>query len=232
MKKTLLLGFRLIATTNKLSKSYDRAAKFYEKSAHFFSFGRIRASKFHGVEQMKPGDKAIFLGVGSGEEAIHAAQKGVEVTCVDISQKMLDGLEKKLASKGLSAELLCQDALQLDRVAQYDFCAANYFLNVFREPQMIKFMEHGASLVKPGGKFLIADVARSQGNFFYQAFNICYLKWAMFNSWLIGLVPFHKNYDYPIYFPQAELALESVEFFRLFPVGPVVYQCIIARKLG
>ena len=220
------------AAINKLSKRYDRAAKFYEKSAHFFSFGKIRASKFRGVEQMKPGDKAIFLGVGSGEEAVLAAQNGVHVTCVDISQKMLSGLEKKLTSKGLTAELLCQDAFQLDRVAQYDFCAANHFLNVFREAEMIKFMQHGATLVKPGGKFLIADVARSQGNLFYQAFNICYLKWAMFSSWLVGLVPFHKNYDYPKYFPGAGLALESVEFFRLFPAGPVVYQCIIAERLN
>lgn len=217
-------------TTETLSKNYDRAARFYEKSAHYFSLGNIRASKAYGVEQMRAGDSAIFLGVGTGEEAILAAEKGVRVTCVDISQAMLSKLKRKLDARGLEAELVCEDALKLDHFGFYDFCAANYFLNVFREPEMKRFMQHGAKLVRPGGKFLIADVARSQGNFVYQAFNIVYLKWAMVSSWLIGLVPLHRNYDYPKYFDEAGLELESVKFFKLFPGGPVVFQCIIGRK--
>ncbi len=226
------MGSAVSMSTKKLSKSYDRAAKFYEASANCFSLGKIRASKFYGVQKMQPGDRAIFLGVGTGEEAILAAQKGVQVTCVDISQAMLTKLKRKLDAKQLDAELLCQDALTLDRFGQYDFCAANYFLNVFRESTMKKFMQHGAKLVKPGGKFLIADVARSQGNLLYQAFNICYLKWAMISSWMIGLVPLHRNYDYPRYFEDAELRLDSVEYFKLFRGGPVVFQCIVGQKLG
>lgn len=217
-------------TSSKLSKSYDRASKFYEASANWFSFGKIRASKVHGVKMMQAGDRAIFLGVGTGEEAILAAERGVQVTCVDISQSMLNKLQRKLDSRGLEAELLCQDALTLDRFGQYDFCAANYFLNVFREAAMKKFMQHGAQLVKPGGKFLIADVARSQGNPLYQLFNICYLKWAMISSWMIGLVPLHWNYDYPKYFGESGLEFESVEYFKLFPGGPVVFQCIVGKK--
>ena len=221
----------MTGSSKRLSKSYDRAANFYEKSAHYFSLGKIRQSKVHGVELMQPGDRAIFLGVGTGEEAILAAEKGVKVTCVDISQAMLNKLKKKLDARGLEAELICEDALKLDRFEQYDFCAANYFLNVFREADMRRFMQHGAKLVRPDGKFLIADVARSQGNLFYQAFNIVYLKWAMVSSWLIGLVPLHRNYDYPKYFEEANLKFDSVEFFKLFPGGPVVFQCIVGKKM-
>lgn len=217
-------------STEKLSRNYDRAARFYEKSAHYFSFGKIRDSKVYGVEQMQAGDSAIFLGVGTGEEAILAAEKGVKVTCVDISQAMLNKLKSKLDARGLEAELVCEDALKLDRFDTYDFCAANYFLNVFHEEDMKQFMQHGAKLVRPGGKFLIADVARSQGNLLYQAFNIVYLKWAMISSWMIGLVPLHRNYDYPKYFDEAGLELDSVKFFKLFRGGPVVFQCIVGKK--
>lgn len=213
-----------------MSKKYDRAASFYEKSAHYYSFGKIRKSKMFSVAQMEPGDKVIFLGVGSGEEAIKAAEKGVDVTCVDISEQMLAKLKRKLDSRNLDATLICQDALSLDQYAQYDACAANYFLNVFLEPEMRTFLKHSARLVKPGGKFLIADVARSQGNVIYRAFNVVYLKWAMFSSWMMGLVPLHRNYDYVRYFEEADLDCESVALFPLFKRGPVVFQCIVGRK--
>lgn len=213
-----------------MSKSYDRASSFYEKMAEVYSFGKIRKSKAHGVEQLSAGEKVIFLGVGSGEDAILAAEKGVEVTCVDISQGMLDKVQRKLDSRGLKANLICQDALTLEDFGHYDACAANYFLNVFVEDDMKRILKHAAKLVRSGGKFLIADVSIPQGNFAYKAFNYCYLKWAMISSWIMGLVPLHENYDYVKYFDDAELDLETVKIYRFFSKGPIMFQSIVARK--
>ena len=213
-----------------MSKSYDRASSFYEKMAAVYSFGKIRESKTHGVGQMNVGDKVIFLGVGSGEDAIMAAQKGVMVTCVDISQGMLNVLERKLTARGLNANLICQDARTLDCFEQFDACAANYFLNVFVEKDMKQLMQHAASLVRSGGKFLIADVSIPQGNIFYKTFNYCYLKWAMVSTWMLGLVPLHENYDYVKFFEQASLELDSVTAYRFFGKGPIMFQSIVATK--
>jgi hypothetical protein len=92
-------------------------------------------------------------------------------------------------------------------------------------------LNHAASLIRPGGKFLIADVAVPQGNSLSKAFAVLYLKSAMASFWLIGLVPWHENYDYASYFPDAGVELEHVEHFSLTKFGPVVYQCIVGRKL-
>jgi len=212
-----------------MSRSYDRAAFIYESLAHVYSLGGIRKSKLHGVAQMEPGEKVIFLGIGSGEEAILAAKKGADVTCVDISQGMLDTVQRKLTAESLTANLICQDALTLEEFGEYDVCAANYFLNVFLEDDMEKFLQHSAKLVRPGGKFLIADVAIPQGNWLNRTFNYCYLKWAMILSWSVGLVPLHENYDYVAYFPEAGLEFQSAKKYRLLG-GPVLFQSIVARK--
>ena len=221
----------VVANQNKpLEKNYDRAAWFYDTAAKFYSTNQIRASKRFQLKYIQPGDKVLYLGAGTGEDAVMAARHGAEVTCIDISQAMLDRVQRKLDAKSLSAELICQDAFEHERIGYYDVVASNYFLNVFRRQGMVKMLNFSATLVRPGGTYCVADVARSQGNFLAQLFNIFYLKLAMVSYWLIGLVPLHENYDYCKFFPEAGLETEHVEFFRFAKVGPVLFQTIVAKK--
>lgn len=214
----------------RLVRNYDRAAWFYESAAAIFSGGQIRASKKYTAAQVKSGERIVFLGVGTGEEAIIAAERGAQVTCVDISSQMLERLRQRLERRNLTAEIVCQDAFKFERFGAFDACAANYFLNVFQSDQMARMLKHAAQLVRPGGKFLIADVARGQGNWLARGFNLLYLKAAMATFWTLGLVPLHRNYDYCRYFPDAQLRLDHIRYFRLFKGGPVVFQTIVATR--
>ena len=214
----------------KIGRNYDRAAWFYEASAALFSGGKIRSSKKYTVAQLEPGDKVIFLGVGGGEEAILAAEKGAIVTCIDLSQGMLDRLSRKLDERNLKAEIICGNVFEHSLSGHYDAVCANYFLNVFVLPDMVRMLNHATSLVRPGGKFLIADVAQARGNPLSKLFNICYLKLAMFSFWMIGLVPLHRNYDYTKHFDQAGLVIDHVRYFRFLSYGPVLFQSIVAYR--
>jgi demethylmenaquinone methyltransferase/2-methoxy-6-polyprenyl-1,4-benzoquinol methylase len=216
---------------SQLGKNYDRAAWFYEKSAKIYSTNQIRASKRHQLKYIQPNQNVLFLGAGAGEDAIMAAEAGANVTCIDISQGMLDKVQRKLDVKGLQAELLCQNAFDHDRFGHYDVVAANYFLNVFRLDGMRKMLNHTAKFVRPNGYYLVADVARSQGNPLSQAFNIAYLKMGMISFWAMGLVPLHKNYDYVKYFSDAGLKHDHTEYFRFAKKGPVLFQCIAGRRI-
>lgn len=218
------------AYSTRLGRKYDRAAWFYEGSASVFSLGQIRAAKRYAVEQLSPGERVVFLGVGTGEDAIMAAEKGCRVTCVDISPGMLDRLQARLAKRHLSAEIVCQNAFEYHPAQPFDACTANFFLNTFREADMLRMLVHAATLVRTGGKFLITDVALAQGNVFYKLANIVYLKSAMIAYWLLGMIPLHRNYDYSAYFSQAGLTLDHHKFFRLFPAGPIVYQVTVGCK--
>lgn len=210
--------------------NYDRAAWFYETSAAVFSLGQIAAAKRHSVSLMKPGERVIFLGVGSGEDAIMAAARGCDVTCIDISKKMLERLEERLRKRKLKATILCQNALEHVQFASYDACAAHFFFNLFREKNMLLMLQHASRLLRPGGKLLIADVALPQGNIVSRAVNVAYLKSAMLTYWMLGLVHLHRNYDYASVFPQAGLQVGPIRHFKLFPLGPVVYQVTVGIK--
>ena len=213
-----------------LGRNYDRAAWFYEKSAKIYSTNQIRSSKRYQLNHIEPGQSVLYLGAGAGEDAVMAARHGAKVTCIDISQGMLDQVQRALDKDGVSAELICINAYDFDRVGHYDVVAANYFLNVFRRDDMAKMMSHTAKFVRDGGKYLIADVARSQGNIFSQAFNIFYLKLGMVSYWLMGMVPLHENYDYPAFFEDAGLTHEHTEYFRFAKKGPVLFQSIVAKR--
>ena len=220
----------MATTTQQLQKNYDRAAWFYEKSAKLYSTNQIRESKRQQMKHIRRGDKVLFLGAGSGEDAVMAAREGALVTCIDISQGMLDQVRKKLDMENLDAELVCVNAYDYDRTSEFDVVAANYFLNVFRRGEMRKMLEHTASFVRPGGKYLIADVALPEGGLISRLFNIFYLKLAMAVCWTMGLVPWHENYDYPKFFAGAGLKFKAAEYFRFAKKGPILFQSIVATK--
>lgn len=213
-----------------LARNYDRAAWFYELSAAAFSFGKIRASKKYAVHQVPAGKRVLFLGVGSGEDAILAARRGLQVTCLDLSQRMLDGLQRQLDREGLSAEIICGDAFEHHRTGYYDAVCANYFLNVFFRPDMERMVRHCATLVGPGGLFLVADVSPAQGIWPARLFNVVYLKLAMVTFWLAGLVPLHRTYDYTAAFPDAGWQLDHIRYFRILKWGPILFRTIVARR--
>jgi ubiquinone/menaquinone biosynthesis C-methylase UbiE len=218
--------------TRALGRNYDRAAWFYEKGAKFYSTNQIRASKRFQLQYINAGDKILYLGVGSGEDAILAARKGAVVTCIDISELMLERVRHRFRVEGLPVELICEDALQHDRFGYYNLCAANYFLNVFRRHPMEAMLHHSARLVVDSGKYLIADVALPQGCLPSRAFNWIYLKMAMASFWMMGLVPWHENYDYVSLLEKAGLRKEHVEYFRFAKKGPVLFQSVIATRVG
>ncbi len=210
-------------------QNYNRAAWFYEKSAQLYSGNLIANSKRHQLEFIEPNSKTIFLGVGAGEDALQAVEKGADVTCVDISEGMLDKLDARLQKKGLKANLVCQSALE--HKGSYDVCCANFFLNMFKEPDMRLMLSHAATLVRTRGRLMIADVAADdESGWVRRSLSLCYRKFAMINFYLLGLVEFHQDYDYRIYLPELGFRIDEAKPYRLFGVGPIVFRCIVATK--
>ncbi len=213
----------MIAQSQLPQRSYNSVAWFYERAAAMYSGGRISAAKRSQIMYLKPGDRVLYVGVGTGDDALLAARSGVELTCIDLAPKMLAQTSAKLKQFDLSAELICGDVRLHDRQGHYDVVIANFFLNIFEEPAMIDVLAHLTRLVRPGGKMLIADVAPAQGSLLAQLVHRIHYQLGMTFFWLLGLTPRHPIYDYRKYFARVGLDASGERTFRLGRRGPVSF---------
>lgn len=111
----------------KTNWSYDSVANFYQTLAQIYSLGLIRRSKNLQLMEMKEGTKVLYVGCGSGEDAVQAAKLGAKVTCIDISPKMIRNIELRLQREKVSARLICGDIFEHLEYESYDIVTVNYF---------------------------------------------------------------------------------------------------------
>lgn len=211
--------------------SYEPVAWFYEGVAHVFSLGQVRAAKASQIQELRPGQRVLYVGVGSGEDALLAAQMGARVTCLDISQRMLDKTRRRLRAAGLDVELILCNVMDYRPAQRYDAVAANFFLNVFSEPVMLRILERLASLVKPGGKLLIADFAPPQGNVVARVCQRINWRIADVFFWTLRLMALHPIYDYSRYLPGLRMPLQSVLDFGIAGL-PLYRSLVVLREKG
>src|SRR5580700_2435658 len=67
------------------SRSYERMSSIYEWMTALFTGGQNLVTRMSQIEDMRPGQRVLYVGVGPGEEAVEAARRGIIVICVDLS---------------------------------------------------------------------------------------------------------------------------------------------------
>lgn len=219
-------------SNKKTSWSYDSVSNFYEKLANVYSFGSIRASKDSQLEDMHPGDKVLYVGVGSGEDAIKAAKLGADVTCIDLSPKMLSIAKQRFEKESLVGKFICNDITKYENEGYYDIVTANYFLNNFSKDAMLNVLQHLTTLLKPNGKLMIADFVAPSNNIIVRAFQKLNFYIAVTFFWLARVAPFHKMQDYRKYFSEIGLKLDKVTYMRFMKIGPITYGSITGVKIS
>ena len=212
--------------------NYDLIARVYDALGVIYSGGQIHAAKNSQLDQMQPGDKVLYVGVGPGEDAVLAARHGAHVTCLDLSAQMLRQAERHMRCQGCEAEFLQADVLQHERRNHYDVVVVNFFLNVFDEGQMQDMLAHLVTLVRPAGKLLISDFALPRGNRLCRAVQAAYWGVTDLFYYLLGLCAWHPVYDYASYFPQVGLELRQEQRFRPYRVGPGGFAALTAVRIA
>jgi len=102
-----------------------------------------------------PAGKALDLGTGQGRNAIYLAQKGWEVTGVDISEVGLDQARVRASELGLKLNLVHQNADTFDYgQEQWDLIAVIYF-----DPR--PYAKRIQTSLKPGGIVVIEGYHRN-----------------------------------------------------------------------
>jgi demethylmenaquinone methyltransferase/2-methoxy-6-polyprenyl-1,4-benzoquinol methylase len=205
-------------------------ARCYEALARIYSRGRIAAAKASQIEEMRPGQRALYAGVGCGEDAVLAARRGVRLSAVDLSPAMLRALRVRLDGEGLAGELIRGDVLDHRGEEPYDVVAANFFLNVFAEEVMLRVLAHLASQVRPGGKLLVADFAPPVRPGARAWIHALYYRPANLAAWALGLCALHPIYDYAPAAERLGLRLGARRRFCLGRAGPELYESLVFER--
>jgi len=109
------------------------------------------------ILDLNVGDKILDLCCGVGRHTLEFARRGYEVTGVDLTERYIEGGEKKAKKEGLDVEFVKSDMRDFKRENTYDaainfFSSFGYFID---EKDNLKVIENVHSSLKNSGKFLL-----------------------------------------------------------------------------
>src|SRR5215469_5363808 len=111
--------------------AFDRHAKSYDERFSNHELGEnIRSDVWKITDPVFASTHNLLdLGSGTGEDAIHYAARGVQVTAVDVSDQMLTRLKVKAVAAGLTAKIhyVCSEMnLYSPEHTQFDGIISNF----------------------------------------------------------------------------------------------------------
>ena len=183
-----------------VEKVYDLYARFYDFIfGRVFHDGRVRAPD---MLHLKPGQKLLEVGVGTGL-SLPWLPRNIEITGVDLSQKMLDLADRRVKRLGMDhVKLMKGDATALAFPDHsFDHVLAAYVVSVVPKP--IEVVREMMRVCKPGGYMVIINHFCSEGKigrlFDRLMSPLCYR------------IGFHTNVDLHKLMEQAGLQIDLIE---------------------
>jgi len=98
----------------------------------------------------------LDVGCGTGENALFLAEQGRKVTGIDFLEAPIAAAKKKAADRGLTANFLVMDALNIKEIPEvFDSIIDCGLFHVFSDEDRRKYVDGLASVLKPGGCFFL-----------------------------------------------------------------------------
>jgi len=195
---------------------YWLAGHFYELTTSA-AVDRCRVAM---LDYLQPGEKVLFVGVGHGRDAIYAAQRGADVTVVDMSKTMLWKFQQNLdkihqeSETSIAVTQVQSDILEVTDYEQYDMVVANFFLNVFYRDMMVKLLEHMVKLGKPGAKIVVGDFAYPDSNLLSRVSQTLLWYSVATTFWVLAGNAVHPIYNYPEEMKSLGLLVQEKKYFH------------------
>jgi SAM-dependent methyltransferase len=116
--------------------------------------GRPNGTLVREVENLQPG-RALDVGAGEGGDAIHLAERGWDVTALDVSGRALDRVAAEAERRGVTVTCLRADANALGAIesGRYQLVSAHY-ASIPRTPDQ-RAVRNVLGAVAPGGTLLV-----------------------------------------------------------------------------
>jgi ubiquinone/menaquinone biosynthesis C-methylase UbiE len=150
-------------------KWLETSAGDYDRGIQILTLGRIGAIKRAIAEKhVRPGDRVLEIGCGTGTLAVMMARRGAEVVGIDVSPAMLAEAEKKVADEGLGGRITLRrmDASEIDRHFEersFDVIVSTLVFSELNEMEQRYVLAAVQRLLKPGGRLILADEVVPEG---------------------------------------------------------------------
>jgi demethylmenaquinone methyltransferase / 2-methoxy-6-polyprenyl-1,4-benzoquinol methylase len=165
----------------QISTMFDRIAPSYDRINHLFSLGFDVSWRKKAIREIKkkPLDNLLDVCTGTGDFAITSAKKGVakQITGIDISKRMLQIGQKKLANKGLAQQVKLEYGdVENMTFADNTFEAITVAFGVRNFENLEKGLIEMKRVLKPGGKVIILELGMPRSNMFKNLYKVYFQK--------------------------------------------------------
>ncbi|NDL67270.1 isochorismatase family protein [Anaerotalea alkaliphila] len=136
-----------------MSKFYEEIAKYYDA---IFPVGADQVALLLETAGEPPA-RVLDVACGTGGYALELAGAGHQVTAIDLSPQMVEGLLRK--APRIDARVLDMlDIPRLDRTFDFVYCIGNSLVHLEDEKEIGRFLEGCAAVLAPGGRILLQVV--------------------------------------------------------------------------
>ncbi len=184
-----------------VEKLYNRFSTFYDLiyGLKVFDNGRELAPE---ALDLFPGAQLLEAGVGTGL-SVPLLPRNIEITAIDVSQRMLNQTRKRLSSLGISnVQLFKMDAMHLEFPDNsFDRILAAYFISTVPDP--VKVILEMKRVCRPEGNLVFLN------HFQYEVPAIAFLE-KLFSP-LFYRLGFHTGLELQELMAQTGLRVDSIE---------------------
>ena len=137
----------------------------YDRGIELLSTGAAERTKRQLVrENVRPGDRVLEIGCGTGSMAVLAALAGARVQGFDVSAGMLGVAREKVSAQGLDdrIELLEMGIAGMDRLlgSHFDVVMSTLVFSELSADEQAYALAEARRVLRPGGRLALADEAR------------------------------------------------------------------------
>lgn len=186
------------ADPSELQKFSDLAHRWWDPTSEFRPLHEINPLRLEWINSRVPlsGKKVLDIGCGGGILAESVAQKGAQVTGIDLSEKALKVADLHSLESGVQVryELIAAEAMAEREAGQYDVVTCMEMLEHVPSPEAI--VAACAKLVKPGGQVFFSTLNRNPKSYLFAVVGAEYL---------LRLLP-RGTHDYAKFITPAELS--------------------------
>jgi 2-polyprenyl-3-methyl-5-hydroxy-6-metoxy-1,4-benzoquinol methylase len=151
-----------MAANEPVGQAYDAIALDYETQMGknpVAAYMRARLHE-HFVRLFRRGDRLLDFTAGTGIDALFLAERGVQVTAVDVSPAMIAELKRNAAQRNLSVEVCVLDAERLGELSVTFDGAISTFAGLNTIGDMPRLAEALARAIRPGGHVVLHGLNR------------------------------------------------------------------------